>query len=593
MKIAFCVITEGDSKLDSLKGLVASVKDYVQSIHITANGKETKKLEKWCKENKYDYSFLKWNDNFAEQRNFNFGRAPKDVDFILWADSDDVVVGAEYLPEVARIAKKGENDVVFFTYWYGCKFRGKPSNETLEDIELSQMRERLIRPNTVVWKKRIHETPVPVEGARDNYTKVEYSEEYPIAWLHLGADRAMSQKDLMAKTARNQRLLELELEDERKEGGADPRTLLYLMKIYAESEDETFLRKCIEMGKEYMAKSGWDAERAICTSLMSKCHGILGEYGPAEDYLLVAIKNYPFDPLLYLYLARIYFNQQKFRAMRHWMNVAMNINVDESHTNFNNLLELKVLSTELNLQYFMYSDKKDARKAYKAAEALYKLVPTDNNKNNVDFLYDLKELDLASEEVHKLIKYYEDIDASDKIEQTINAMPEEMKKLPFAVSYFNKHSKPRVWGEKEICYYATFGREHFEKWSPASLKKGIGGSETAVIRLSQEWAKLGYKVTVYGDPGKEQGEIDGVTWLPYFKFNPKDKFNIFIQWRSNHLAGKISCKKFMVDLHDVWNEADFTSKMKSIDKIATKSNYHRNFGQNIPDEKFLIISNGI
>lgn len=597
MKIAFCIITEGDNKLDSLKKLLDSVKDYVQSVHITANGGEsdesTKKVEKWCKEKGYDYSFLKWNDNFSEQRNFNFSKAPKDTDFILWADSDDVIVGADQIPTIATIAKKNENDVVFFTYWYGCRFNGEPSNETLQDVELTQMRERLIRPDSTVWQKRIHETPIPVQGSRDSYTKVEYSEEHPIAWLHLGADRQMSEEAQSKRMARNQRLLELELNDERRDGGADPRTILYLMKIYAESSEDKILRECISLGQEYMAKSGWDAERAVCASMMSKCYGILGEYENARNFLLLSIKEYPYDPLLYLYLARVYFNMENYRAMKHWMDIAMTIEMDEAQTGFNNILELKVLTAELNLQYYMYGDKRNVRKSYKAASELYKLVPTENNKKNLDYLFDLKELDEASENAHKLIKYYEDIDKSEKIEQTINAMPDEMKKLPFAVGYFNKHSKPRIWGDKEICYYASFGREHFEKWSPASLNLGIGGSETAVIRLAQEWAKLGYKVTVYGDPGKEEGEIEGVRWLPYYKFNLKDKFNIFIQWRASFLAGKVSCKKFIVDLHDVWSEADYTGKIKKIDKIAVKSNYHRNFGQNISDDKFLIVSNGI
>jgi len=71
-------------------------------------------------------------------------------------DADDVVVGASLLRKLATTAKENAFDVVFFTYWYGCLFDGKPSEESVKEVELVQMRERLLKPGTVVWKKRIH-----------------------------------------------------------------------------------------------------------------------------------------------------------------------------------------------------------------------------------------------------------------------------------------------------------------------------------------------------------------------------------------------------------------------------------------------------
>jgi len=171
-------------------------------------------------------------------------------------------------------------------------------------------------------------------------------------------------------------------------------------------------------------------------------------------------------------------------------------------------------------------------------------------------------------------------------------MPENMRNLPFAWHMFNKHKNPRIWDSNEICYYATFGQAHFEKWGPESLKKGLGGSETAVIRLAKEWAKLGWKVTVYCDCGKEEGEHDGVTYLPYFKFNHRDSFNIFINWRSTHLAGKIKAKKFVVDLHDLMAE-DMVKNFDRYDKLFVKSEFHRSLALNVPDEKVMVVSNGI
>lgn len=597
-KIALCIITEGDEKLKNLQLLYESISPYVDRIYLTANSNKVEKTKAWCHELGIEYSYLKWDDDFATQRNFNFSQVGDDIDYIIWADSDDVILGGEYIPRIVQVMEDKGYQSMFFQYWYGVKFDGEPHPKNFKEVELTQMRERIFRKDAIYWKGRIHETPIPVNGEDHKYTKVEYSKKpqpekgkYPIAWLHLGADRDIPKDILKIRMDRNQRILEKQLADERKEGQADPRTLLYLMKIYAESHDAKLLEECISMGDEYMSKSGWDAERAVCTSLMARCMGELGDHKKAAEFLHQAIQEYPHDPLLYLHLARAYYNLKNYRSMRHWMRIGISLDLDEAQTSMNNLLEMKILTSELMLKYYLESEK-DVEKAYDSAKKLYELNPTENNKKNEEYLYDLKELNIASGHIHKYLKYLDDIGEEDKIVQTIEQMPSGMRKLPFANSLYFKYKEPRVWGENEICYFANFGQAHFEKWDDTSLEKGIGGSETAVIRLSQEWAKLGYKVTVFGDP-KQIGERDGVTYLPWYMFNKKDKFNIFIQWRSGHLAGKISTKKFYIDLHDVWYEYDYLDRIDHIDKIFVKSEYHKSFGKSLPQDKFVVISNGI
>ena len=55
---------------------------------------------------------LKWNDDFSEQRNFNFSQMPKNSDYFFWMDSDDILIGGKYLFEIARIAKEKGKDTV-------------------------------------------------------------------------------------------------------------------------------------------------------------------------------------------------------------------------------------------------------------------------------------------------------------------------------------------------------------------------------------------------------------------------------------------------------------------------------------------------
>lgn len=585
------MITKGDEELDKLKGAVASCIDYVEEVCITTNG-ENKETIKWIAENpKIKHSHLPWSDDFSRQRNFNFSQARTDTDFIIWADSDDVIVNPQLIRKVADISKKNGYDTVFFAYWYGAKFDGEPSLETFVEEEITHYRERLIRPGSIVWKKRIHETPVPVDPDNFKYSRVEYSKDFPIAWLHLGADRNVSKEVLDKRMERNQRLLEMELEEERASGETDPRTILYLMKIYAESEDEKTLDLCINMGEEYLEKSGWDEERATCYMLMSKCSGKLGDHAYAKGLLYGAIKEYPLNPLLYLYLARTCFNLGEYKSMKHWLSVGASMDLTETNTAMNNILEMKLLSAELMLEYSLHGER-NIKKAHESARLLNKINPTEANQQNEDYLKVQLELDVATASAHKLINYLHLIHNEELIQHVYEAMPKEMKRLPFAHKIYNKYKSPKVWGEREVCYFASFGGPHFEKWDGNSLKSGIGGSETAVVRLAEEWTKHGYKVTVYCDP-KVAVDINGVSYLPYYEFNPKDKFNIFIQWRNSDLASKISAKKFLVDLHDVYAESSHINKIDHIDKIMVKSNFHRDYAPSIESNKFAIISNGI
>jgi hypothetical protein len=159
----------------------------------------------------------------------------------------------------------------------------------------------------------------------------------------------------------------------------------------------------------------------------------------------------------------------------------------------------------------------------------------------------------------------------------------------------NEVMEPRKWGEKTIVYYASFGGKFFEEWNAESLKSGIGGSETAVIQLAKRWQKLGYEVTVFCDCGDKQGIYEGVIYRPYWEINWNDTFDTLILWRSPHLLDlDIHAKKIFMDLHDVASNLDFTpERVKKLTKVFFKSQYQRKMLPNVPDEKAVIISNGI
>lgn len=139
------------------------------------------------------------------------------------------------------------------------------------------------------------------------------------------------------------------------------------------------------------------------------------------------------------------------------------------------------------------------------------------------------------------------------------------------------------------------------KWDPTDGK--IGGSEQAVINLSEQWVKQGKKVVVYGEI--PELSINGVDYKPWYKFNYNIRYKNLILWR---IYGLITVLPFDIkadficfDVHDNFFsqvKEKYTKFKKYADKIFLKSNYHKESFLELIDSdydvnKFVIISNGI
>lgn len=595
MKIAACWIVKDDGELDNLKNSVASVYPFVNSIHITANGEKVDKIKEWCKECGYDYSYLKWNKSFSEQRNFNFSRVPKDADWIWWQDADDVLVGGGEIRKVARMAESNKLDCVYFTYWYSCLFDGKPIYKNLVEVEIKHNRERLLRPGRFVWKKRCHENPIELPGLEIKHGTYFFDQKsQPIAVMHTSAQRIEILADQLKREKRNRELLELDLEDEVKETGKhDPRTILYLMKILKESQEKKDWERCIQYGYEYLDLSGWDMERNHAYMLMGRCEGNLNNWGTALDFFHLALREYSHNLNTYLSIANTYAKIGKYREAYEWLRFTGVFEDDKVSQQVDNYLENKMLAAETGMNiFFSWEGHKDFDKAYRFAKELYELQPTKENGKTLETIKSVGELNESCKNSDKLLQWMIANGYEKDVLGVLQRLPQAIQSQPFGLNYFKTYSKPRFWQADEICYFANFNGPHFEHWDGTSLDKGLGGSETAVIVLAELWVKMGYKVYVYGDP-ELPITVNGVSYLPWYYFNPKDKFNILIQWRSSFLANQVSSKKFYVDLHDIYSEVEHLDKLDQIDGFFVKSQYHRSLAPNIPDNKFIVISNGV
>jgi tetratricopeptide (TPR) repeat protein len=148
---------------------------------------------------------------------------------------------------------------------------------------------------------------------------------------------------------------------------------------------------------------------------------------------------------------------------------------------------------------------------------------------------------------------------------------------------------PKInWPEKSIAIYCGPG---VESWGPDTMAKGMGGSEEAIVYLSRELAKLGWQVIVYNDR-EEEYSADGVTYKPWTLLNPFDRFNVFYAWRSPENTRNIRARRIICDLHDTV-QADRIYACDDKVKFFVKSQYHRSLYPELPDDRFIVVGNGI
>ncbi len=95
-------------------------------------------------------------------------------------------------------------------------------------------------------------------------------------------------------------------------------------------------------------------------------------------------------------------------------------------------------------------------------------------------------------------------------------------------------------------------------------KRPLGGSESALLYLSRELAKIGHKVVIFNNCGKDPGIFDGVDYRPFttladlVKHSKDEHYDIFISFRDlPAFLFPIKAKKRIWWGHDdfsnVWN----------------------------------------
>lgn len=165
-----------------------------------------------------------------------------------------------------------------------------------------------------------------------------------------------------------------------------------------------------------------------------------------------------------------------------------------------------------------------------------------------------------------------------------------IKKNPLLIDFIQERLIDKTTSTgKDIVYYCGPGSylNFSNQWNPDSA---LGGSEEAVVNLSEHLVKNGYNVTVYCCL-KGRGMIyNGVNYRNYYEWIPGNLQDVTVVWRDpSNCNKKINSKKILFDVHDVLDDS-WTTNIDSKVNIMTKSNFHKNLMKN---NNVHVVPNGI
>ena len=519
--------------------------------------------------------------NFAEARQVSWDLIDKDYDYVSWADTDDLLQGGSEIRNLTNQAKAQNVDMIYCTYNYANVFDEKGK---IKEVVINHERERFINPRKYRWKSRLHEVLIPTQATGVKVVQYSYDPKIGqnMVWIHT-ADMDKSKNALM----RNVEILEIQAKEENYN---DPRTVFYLAKTYFDISGDELLKKADDYLDKYLKVSGWPEEKSNAWEYKGMIAQKLNK--PKEEtlkYFLNANVEYPKNHTVNLRIADLYFQMNHEELATFYLDLVEKVlGEHKSKATIGNPMEIKLLFTTLKYNQALRKGKLD--EAVEWAKQRHDVLP--------DGLMDVAIAEQNKQMVAKgFVNFATYLNKSGKYEDVLKLLqlaPEEYKEEQFLLQISNS-LPPKQWSNNSIVFFASWGTKHLELWNGNSIHKGIGGSESAVIYLSEEWVKLGYEVTVFCDTPKTE-IINGVLYVPYFLMNFGDEFQTLILWRSPHLLDmpRFKAKNVWMDLHDIVDPLQWTQeRIAKVDKIFFKSKWHRDNLPNLPENKAVIISNGV
>lgn len=511
--------------------------------------------------------YYPWQDDFAHARNWIAEKIKGD--YYMWWDSDDKVLNADRLPELKELIEKENLDWIDLEYLY--------ERDEAGNIIMRHWKPRIIRRGTGIWRKSVHESLEPAEAVKQIRSDLVIID-------HQIKNRVDHTK---ASGERNLRILLKEFEQTKEK--PDPRTLFYIGNTLMGLEK---FGEAIPFYMDHVKLCGWPEEKYYSLHYVAKSLLQLGRFDEAINISLEATKIKPDWPLAYFDLAEAYNAKEDFPKGIEWSLIGLERKRQEAHSYFIDDTEFELWPlVRLAAAYLAVHSFTLAQQIVAGLKRKYPKVI------KVQELAELtKTVHEGEEFVRSFIYVTNTIRQKDRVKaaQLYDCLPSDLDGDIRLQQTRKIVVPPRSWRPDEIVIYCGAGNG--ATWAPPSIYTGVGGSETAVIRMSEELTKLGWKVTVYNSCAEMQGNYQDVKYLPYYHFNERDDFNVLIAWRNPLLFDLelLRAEQKIVWLHDIAYPQQFTKRsIEKTDRFIFLSLWHRQNMPSIPEEKIFISNNGI
>jgi tetratricopeptide (TPR) repeat protein len=541
--------------------------DHVDGIYITVAGKEPEKHElsrKIAEKYGAKVSYFEWNKSFADARNFNFSQVPKEFDYIIWTDTDDVWKNPHMIKPLAKRMHEEAIDVVNLTYNYHYDEFGR--------LDTQHPKSRLIKNDGCVrWNdSELHEDFEPQRQITTDFNG-------EIIVLHL-----TDNSRLIRAMKRNTEISE----EAFKKHPNDPRVYWNLANCYL---SEGRYEDAIPLYLDFLELSNSEEERFTAWHRLALAYVNMGDNARAMQAELESLALRPWYPDAYFGLGGIYMKMGKYRAAKEMLETGFTKDVSTNEKIAWNPRDYdytpRMLLAEAYLSLFK------PRESVKQLKLALKVCPESKKVKKLirSLAPEIKKFDFADD----IYKKAQKITDKEELRKLLDSVPPEMRYYPAIVSLRNRHFVKTQSSGKDVVIYCSYTAH---EWDPNVFKtKGVGGSEEAIVQLAKRWASNGWNVSVYANIGSDEKLIDGVKWIPFPAWNYKDKQDVTILWRHpKPLDYDINSDIILVDMHDVIPKNEFTpERIAKVTKVMFKSLVHRQFCDNVPDDKAIIIPHGL
>lgn len=570
--IALCLIVKGtNEEALLLDKCLESLSPYVDKIFITRTQKNAAVANVATKYNAA-LSDFKWVDDFAVARNFNFSQVPKEYEWIMWSDADDVWRGLDKLKPT--LEKNPHMDG--FGFWYLYEW-----DEFKKPVVIHRKTMIIKNDGCAIWEGAIHEDLQPTRSL--DVKLIEGIERLHVTTQTRATDNAKRNLRIAQK--------EVQLKED------DPRSYWNLANAQFgisnfEGARETFIK--------FIDSSESNEEVYLARTRLANVYKALNQRSECIKELQTAIGLFPAIPDAYLQLASYYYdfdNMDKaeeycLQGMVKRPQIMKMVVYNPRDYDYNPLMLLAKVYERKHRPDLMLPLIKGCLKIY-PDDKMLKLYVKEAEKDK----------EMLAKALIKL-KVLQKIKSKEKLRKELDLLPEDLRSHPQIVSLRNQNFIKQTSSGRDLVIYCG---NTMHEWYPGSK---MGGSEEAVVNLAREWATLGWNVTVYNNCGHKEiksvfpikdwskvGVDDKgyVVYKPFWEFNLRDKQDVVILWRwAKPLDADINAPKIFLDLHDVVPDGEFTPKrMEKVTKVFVKTKFHRSLFPSIPDEKIAIVPNGL